>query len=96
VTVAKSAATALVHAMASTKNIRKRAPVKQSDAGEIDKLADELFTRVQRPQGQAFISDGWSGAKDKASFLEWVQDRPDWNEEASKQLRAFLKKHKRS
>lgn len=92
--MSKSAATALAHAMASTKNIRKPDPLKQPAA--VAGLAEELFTKVQRSQGQAFISDGWSGANDKAAFLEWVQDRLDWNNEASRQIRAFLKKHKRS
>lgn len=58
-------------------------------------LADELFNLVEGAQGQAFISDGWSGTNDKAAFLEWAQDRLDWNNLASSQIRAFLRKHKR-
>lgn len=70
-----------------------RDPMEQPAA--IADLARELFEMVEGPQGQAFISDGWSGANDKAAFLKWVQDRLDWNNEASKQIRKFLRKHRR-
>lgn len=60
---------------------------------EVAPLSRELFSLVEKPQGQAFISDGWSGAQTKEQFLEWVRDRLDWNNEASRKMRAFLKKH---
>jgi hypothetical protein len=59
-------------------------------------LENELFGMVEKSQGQAFISDGRSGAKDRKAFFKWVQDRLDWNNEASKQMRAFLKKHQKA
>lgn len=59
-------------------------------------LAHELFGLVERSQGQAFISDGWSGANDREAFFKWVQDRLDWNNEASKHICAFLKKHRKA
>lgn len=64
--------------------------------GEISDLTDELFSKVQRAQAAAFISDGWYGAKTKAEFLKWAQDRLDWNNETGKIIRAFIRKHKKS
>lgn len=72
----------------------KRGHMEQPES--IARLANELFNAVEKPQGQAFISDGWSGANDREQFLEWVQDRLDWNNEASKKIRAFLRKHRQS
>jgi hypothetical protein len=68
--------------------------VKLSVRKQIDALADELFRTVEKSQGQAFISDGWNGSMTKAEFFEWVQDRLDWNNEASNEIRKFLRKHK--
>jgi hypothetical protein len=60
----------------------------------VDELADELFRLVQKAQGQAFVSDGWSGHSTREDFLKWVRDRLDWNVQASKQIRGFLRKYK--
>jgi hypothetical protein len=62
----------------------------------VSDLAEELFNKVQYAQGQAFISDGWSGAHSRAQFFEWVRNRLDWNNEASNKIRAFLRKHDRA
>lgn len=65
-----------------------------TERDEIDKLQDELFSRVEKAQGQAFISDGWSGATTKAEWWAWLRERQNWNDKASAIIRQFFRNHR--
>ena len=59
---------------------------------EVDKLADELFRKVSKEQGYAFVSDGETFTT-KAAFFERVRGRLEWNKAATRRMRDFLRKH---
>lgn len=59
---------------------------------EVHKLADELFRKVEKEQGFAFVSDGETFAT-KEEFFERIRWRYEWSRAASRRIRAFLKAH---
>lgn len=59
---------------------------------EIDKLADELFSDIQRAQGYAYVSDGET-FKTKSKFFERVRGRLEWQKEGVEIMVAFLERH---
>jgi hypothetical protein len=58
----------------------------------VARLVDELFTAVQQAQGFAFCSDGET-FDSIPEFFARIRGRLKWNDEASKIIRAFLRKH---
>lgn len=59
---------------------------------EVAKLTDELFRRVEKEQGLAYISDGET-FENKADFFHRIRGRFEWSKAASRRIRKFLKDH---
>lgn len=72
------------------------------DAGEsgtvkerpsVPALLDELFRSVETAQGHGFFSDGEAHGFTHQQFFEQVRSRLDWNREAVRIIRKFLRKY---
>ncbi len=59
---------------------------------EVERLADELFSKVQRAQGYAFCSDGETFPT-KAAFFERIRGRLEYNKKASRIMSTFLRRY---
>ena len=55
-------------------------------------LVDDLFAKMQEPQGYFHVSDGETFAS-KAKFFARIRGRLKWGKEATKRMEAFLRKH---
>lgn len=61
---------------------------------DVQRLAAELFEKVQAAQGEAYVSDGEGGAMlSRAEFFELVRVRLQRNRDASRIMAAWLKKY---
>ena len=63
-----------------------------TERDKVHDLADELFSKVQRAQGNAFCSDGETFPTTE-QFFERIRGRLEWNKRASRIMSAFLRKH---
>lgn len=59
---------------------------------EVDRLVDDLFSKIQCAQGYAFMSDGETFPT-KAQLFERIRGRLEWNKKASRIMAAWLRKH---
>lgn len=59
---------------------------------EVDKLADELFSKIQRAQGYAFISDGETFPT-KEQFFERIRGRLAYQRKGVRIMADFLRKY---
>jgi hypothetical protein len=64
-----------------------------SERNEVERLFDELFHKVERAQGYAFVSDGET-FETKAELFKRIRGRLEWNKAASRIMAAWLRKHK--
>jgi hypothetical protein len=55
-------------------------------------LVDELFAKVQGPQGYFHVSDGETFAS-SVKFFARIRGRLKWGKEAVQRMEAFLRKH---
>lgn len=58
----------------------------------VEKLTDELFSKIERAQGFAFVSDGEMFATTE-EFFERIRGRLGWQREGVAIMTAFLRKH---
>jgi hypothetical protein len=59
----------------------------------VPELLDELFSAVQEAQGHGFISDGEAYGLTHQQFFDQIRSRLDWNKEAIKIIKKFLRKY---
>ena len=59
----------------------------------VSDLLDELFCAVQEAQGHGFFSDGEAFGFTHQQFFEQVRTRLDWNQEALRIIKKFLRKY---
>lgn len=66
--------------------------VKLTEAEQVRNLNGELFLQTEPLQGDAWISDE-AGTESLAEFFRFVEGHLGANMEATKAIRAFLRKH---
>jgi hypothetical protein len=68
--------------------------VKLTEAQQVNALQVELFQQTEPLQGDAWVSDDAS-TESLAEFFRFVEGHLSANIEATKVIRAFLRKHRR-
>lgn len=63
-----------------------------SEKEQVDVLADELFRKIEKSQGMAFVSDGETFST-RAQFFERIRGRLQWQREGVRVMSAFLRKY---
>ena len=63
-----------------------------NERAEVDKLVDELFSKVEKAQGFAHVSDGET-FETKAELFKRIRWRLEWSKAATRRIREFLQKH---
>jgi len=59
----------------------------------VELLADELFRRVEKAQGFAFISDAEGAGMTRQQFFERVRGRLAWSVKSCQGITNFLRKY---
>lgn len=68
--------------------------LKMTEAQQVHALQVELFKQTEMLQGDAWISDE-AGTESLAEFFRFVEGHLFANIDATKAIRAFLRKHRR-